>query len=294
MRPWTLSLLVFAFACMALPHASFATGLDDVKDIQARPCPPWPVPCPPGPPQPPPPPPPPPPPSGDYVYRPLNEYLVGDNVMALRETLGLDRRYSGLRIEYVVVRARTDRGEGMATLMTNGRYVGRSQQVGQWSQEYYFTPDQFEDELDREVRTLQMHFRGRFTVEGVGVKFARGGWNPPPPPPPPNGMRETAPVRRQFQGQNRLELDHYINFMRFQGYRLRAVILTASTAAGQGQASFCHSYGCTQPQVVPTYTTDTMFFPIRDEYVDRNNFVNWYVDLRGNFQVEAVTLEFMR
>jgi hypothetical protein len=290
MKRLILIALALGFAWSALPHATYANELE-FKEPQARPCPPWPIPCPPGPPQPPPPPPPPPGYDRDYVYRPLNAYFVGDNVLGVRETLGLGREFSGRRIEYVVLRARTDRGEGLATLMINNRLSGPSVNVGQWSQDYYFNPTSFEDELDREVGALQFHLRGRFTVEGVGVKFAPE-WNNPPPP--GGGFRETVPVRRQFQGQTRLELDHYINFARYQGYRLRAVILTASTAAGRGEASFCSSSGCTAPQTVPTFTRDTFFLPLRNEIVEPRNTVNWYVNLRGNFQVESITLEFMR
>jgi hypothetical protein len=256
-----------------------------------RPAPPppyYPPPPPPPRPAPPPPyyPPAPPPPSysGDYLEQYLGQYMVGNNVLHLRQILGIGQQYSGRRIEYVKLRARTDAGQGDAQLILDGYRSGMSQTVGTYTQDYYFIPDASNDVLGSEVATLQLQLQGRFTVESVAVKFGYGYGNHP------GSQRLDAYVSRNFVGQNSLYLTQLFDLYRVQGRRIRSVILRASTAAGRGEASFCERGYCGYSQTVSTYVSNYVLNS-GSVVVDSWSMQDMRIDLRGNFYVESVTLE---
>lgn len=256
-----------------------------------RPNPPPPPPYYPPPPRPVPPPPPyyppaPPPPAynGDYLEQYIGQYMVGVNELHLRQILGIGGQYQGRRIEYVKLRARTDAGQGDAQLLVDGYQSGYSQNVGTYTQDYYFYPDANNDVIGSEVATLVLRLQGRFTVESVAVKFAYG-YNPPG-----YGQRMDAYVQRNFMGQNSIPLTQFFDQYRVQGRRIRSVILTGSTAAGQGQATACHRYGCSVPRTVGTYTSS---YVLNDYAIDmsQQSIQDLRIDLRGNFYVDSISIE---
>lgn len=250
------------------------------------PPPPPPPPPAPYPPYPPAPPAPPAPPSyGDFLYQNLNQYLVGDNTLPLRQILGIGPQFRGRNVEFVVIRARTDAGQGIASLLVNGFVAGGSQQVGTFSSDYYFYLDRANSVLDVNVQSLQIALRGRFMVEAVGVKLGNGGIYPSP-------NVQTFSVNRNFQGQNRLYLSNLTNMDQFRGRRIRSITIRASTAMGRGTAEFCGSRACYGAQTVETYLNDSTFF-LTGEVVDYTS-GSWFFDLRGNFWVESVSIEFDR
>jgi hypothetical protein len=100
------------------------------------------------------------------VFRQTNAYFVGENSVDLRAS-----EFYGRRIEYVLLRGRS--GNGVATLVVNGRFSGPSQRVGKLGADTYYTLSVYEDELDYEARSLHLNLRGNFRVDAVTLEFVR-------------------------------------------------------------------------------------------------------------------------
>lgn len=108
----------------------------------------------------------------------------------------------------------------------------------------------------------------------------------------PRRLVETVNVYQQYFGGARFPLYMMVNnLQRFQGYRLQTVVINGSSDAGMGMAVFCSSQ-CSQMQNVGYYRTA---YPIRTlgERVNPNS-AQWFLELRGNFWIESIQLEFVR
>jgi hypothetical protein len=108
----------------------------------------------------------------------------------------------------------------------------------------------------------------------------------------PRRLVETVNVYQQYFGGARFPLYMMVNnLQRFQGYRLQTVVINGSSDGGMGMAVFCSSQ-CSQMQNVGYYRTA---YPIRTlgERVNPNS-AQWFLELRGNFWIESIQLEFVR
>lgn len=233
--------------------------------------------------------PPPPPPPGygrDFLFQNINQVYVGQNILPLRQILNIDRSYAGRRVEFVVLRARSNRGQGMATLVINQQRVGYGQQIDFRGNEIRFAPDYYNNIIDDQIRGLQLELQGEVFVDAVGVKFAAdGGYYPPG-----GGLQEVAVIQQNFRGDIALQLERYVDLARHRGQSLRSVILRASTGAGRGMAAFCGDRGCTPYQQVGTYMGEYRFDVYGERIDGRND--NLTLALRGDFWVDSVILQF--
>lgn len=215
----------------------------------------------------------------DFLFVPLNQYLRGNNILAVRQILNLGPQYRGRSVDSVVLRARTDFGRGQAQLLVNNAPVGFTQTVGTRTQEYYFQLNPGQNTLDQAVHTLQISLQGQFTVEGVGVNLARE-WE----------TGETRMVRRQFSGRSRLDLAYL--FTGFENRPVRSITIVASTAAGRGQAQVCSTQGpCSGQPVTVRQQLETYQLPTQGIH---GRLGALYVDLMGNFWIESVTVDLDR
>jgi hypothetical protein len=103
---------------------------------------------------------------------------------------------------------------------------------------------------------------------------------------------EVVQVRQQFLGQARLPLYMLTNNLaQLQGYRLVGLTIFGYSQYGQGGAFFCSS-ACSQIQPVGgypgAYRVETLAEPI-NPYA-----AQWFLELRGNFAIETIQLEFVR
>lgn len=115
---------------------------------------------------------------------------------------------------------------------------------------------------------------------------------PIPQPQPQYGYTQTIPVRQVFQGHSRLYLGQFIQLAAYQGLRLQSITLVTATRQGQGDATFCGASGCNT-----IWNVSTMMFPHR--FQGWGAWINgssnqWFFDLRGNFYVDSIQLEFSR
>jgi len=231
----------------------------------------------------------------DYLYREMNMGVTGEKMVDLRQVLGIDARYQGRQIEFVVVRVKAYSERGAATLFSNNQKDGATQGFTGVSRDLFFRPSVSLDEIDREVQTLKTYFRGNVLVEALGVKFfSNTPPRPPYPSPNPRPIGETAFVDINYVGDAILDVNRYINVARYMGYRLRAAILRGSSGAFPpvpGEVAFCTATECSR--YVPLSRMDsTATFYTRGEYADR--FSDWNFYLRGSVYVESITLQFVR
>jgi hypothetical protein len=224
---------------------------------------------------------------GELVYERIQQQYRGETVLPLRQILNLGPQYRGQSIRAVILDAATAGGRGEATVLVNGQAVSGTQIVGRNMDRYRFQLPQFADELGHEIQQLQIVLRGHFFVEGVGVRMERGNGGFPGRP-----MRETIHINREFRGAEQIRLADYVNMAQYRGMRLVNVELTASTRFGRGDATFCNSLGCDTAQDVDTVIR-TYSFRTGSDTVDRDA-QSWAMNLRGNFYVQSIQLEFAR
>jgi hypothetical protein len=154
-------------------------------------------------------------------------------------------------------------------------------------QEYTFLPDPYRNRLDFDIQTLELMLRGRFTVQSIGVRFARGSSFP--------SDSVSVQVGRELDGMNDLDLRTLMNLWGREGRRVESVVLMASTAAGRGQAQLLlngFEYGV--PQVVGQMMTATTFRPVAGANIFGRDIRDLGIRLRGRFAVESITLNFSR
>jgi len=112
------------------------------------------------------------------------------------------------------------------------------------------------------------------------------------PRPPRRSHSEVVQIRQQFLGQAQLPLYMLTNnLMQLQGYRLVGLTIFGYSQAGMGGAFFCSSQ-CSAIQPVGgypgAYRIQTVGEPI-------NQFAGqWFLELRGNFAIETIQLEFVQ
>lgn len=111
---------------------------------------------------------------GELLFQRMRHALFGQNILPVRQILGIGPEYRGRQIQYVVLRAATAAGRGQAQLVLNGQAVGRPQVVGMGQRAYYFRLPAWADEIGHEVRQIQLHLRGNFFVSGVGAMVSPG------------------------------------------------------------------------------------------------------------------------
>lgn len=222
---------------------------------------------------------------GELIFQRVGQQFQGQNILPLRQILNLGPEYRGRRVEKVILRASTAFGFGQATVLVNGAPVTYSQQVGTYMGDYIFMLPPHADEFGAEIQSLQIELRGNFFVDGVGVRVSRGGAGPGFP------TQEVIQINQQFVGASRLALANYVNLDRFNGMRLNRVIIRAVTRAGRGDATLC-TLGCQTINDIATVIQDYSFDGM-GAIVDFNA-RNWFLDLRGNFYIENIRLEFSR
>lgn len=132
--------------------------------------------------------------------------------------------------------------------------------------------------------------------------------NYPPPPPPPHYPPPPAPypgnpgypgggytqniyqsVNREFVGDNLVPLANIFPVYNFRGYRIRAVMITASSRFGHGQMSWMSARsGSSYSQTVSQYSSQ-YYFSGFDEFID----TNWQqaIQLRGDIFIESITVQ---
>jgi hypothetical protein len=103
---------------------------------------------------------------------------------------------------------------------------------------------------------------------------------------------ETVPVRQQFLGMARLPLYMLTNnLMNLQGARLTGIVINGYSQAGMGGAFFCSSY-CSAIQSVGGYPS-SYYIQATGEPINQFS-GQWFLELRGNFAIDSIQLQFMR
>jgi len=106
----------------------------------------------------------------DYIEVPIRQRFQGFYELQLQRLFGLDRTYDGMRVEYILVRARTPVG-GRADLVINGRpeaWVG----LTTYFNEYRLMP-RSPGYLGRDIRLLTLQTNGVVDIESLAIKLSR-------------------------------------------------------------------------------------------------------------------------
>lgn len=223
----------------------------------------------------------------DYQEVRLNQRLVGQNILRVRQLLNIGPEDRGRRIQFVKLIANTDFGRGQATLLIDGRQVGTSQTVARGIGEYIFVLPENDNNVGDELRTLQIQLNGNFNVYALGVMFGDrwGGGH--------GRLQENILIQNRFIGQT-LDLSRYIDLRRYAGMRVVGVSMIAQTAAGRGDATLCLSFGCSRIDNVGTYLQQYNFNVSGRDVVGMGLLHAWTLQLAGNFYIDSIQIQFAR
>ncbi|MNJ91253.1 hypothetical protein D3C87_89010 [compost metagenome] len=147
---------------------------------------------------------------------------VTNEVLPLRQMMGIDARYDNYTVESVMVDVRGSTQNSSIDLLING-YI--EQQVGFPRGRITLYPRN-NMVLGRDIRALQLGIRALVDVDAVYVtlRSGRGG----------GGYEREIPVTvgvtRRLTGNDRLDIGSYINLNSYRGYRIQAIEVYANAA----------------------------------------------------------------
>lgn len=126
----------------------------------------------------------------------INQTYSGYFRASIRELFHLDSSCAGRGIRSVTAYMKSFDGYSQAQLAVNGNYYGPTQQVVSTAipLSYTFYTNKSADELDRDIYTLDLLFRGNIYIERMELLMDNTSTSPTPVPPP-------APIEQVFLGK---------------------------------------------------------------------------------------------
>jgi len=158
----------------------------------------------------------------------IDRYMVGENVLKIRQLLGMNKQYNGHQVKKVILFAASDSGRAKAQLMVNGMPAAQRQIIGQYSEKLIFKVDQSQNVLGQDIRKLQIRLKGRIDVEkvvAVLVKPQRGG----------RTIEVVEEIYQSFRGNDYVSLDSKL--ARHDGKKLLSVKVRGESRRGNGTVS---------------------------------------------------------
>ncbi|MCO5144307.1 MAG: hypothetical protein M9962_14565 [Oligoflexia bacterium] len=226
----------------------------------------------------------------DYQEVRVNQRYTGQSILPLRQMLNIGQEDRGRKVQFVKLIAETAAGRGQAALVIDGRQIGASQTVARGWGEYIFRLPEHDNNIGDELRTLQIHLNGNFTVYAVGVQFGNrndGGGNH-------GRLQENILIQRRIGGGQAINLTSLINMQKYIGMRVVGISMVAQTAAGQGDATLCLTLGCSTIQNVGTRLQSYSFPVGPGELVGLGILRAWTLQFNGNFYVDSIQIQFAR
>lgn len=236
------------------------------------------------------------------LLRPVNQALVGDNFVSVIPVLEMGPQFRGRRLLELVLKARTQGGQGLAAAYVNGRDVTPSQRVGPTSKLYSFALPESAQLIGGDPDQFRLRLRGPFVVEAVGLKLLplsgpRPAPSPSPTPtpspspmptPPREPRHETIWVREDFSDEDTLRLERYLDMGKYSGMHLKSVTVTGIARSEDARISFCVARGCSG-SALGTERSSLQWN--LDEPVG-GDATDWKISLSGDMYVERIDVRF--
>lgn len=151
---------------------------------------------------------------------------VVNETLHLRQLAGIGPNYDGYIVESVVVDLRSNDGE--IALIADGRELDRSN----WTNRVILYPP-FRTQLGVDIRTLQLSVRGFADIESITVNLRESDVigrpdRPGRPGGPSPGMDVPVYVSRRMYGNDRLDLNQYVDLRAYRGHRIEEIIIDAT------------------------------------------------------------------
>ena len=231
---------------------------------------------------------------------------VNNESLPLRELAGLDGSYDGSEVISVTANTRPNSPyRTVVSLVADGRVI--AQQVNPGYQ-IHLRPNG-QAILGANVRSLELVISGSTEIGQIQIQVGGGGgggYQPPypgpgpgpitPPPPPYNPpgygqqQRVEVPIHRSLFGNDRLDLNQYINLDQYRGYAITQILISA---AAQYQTAFIdvliNSFSQGQIQVTGGYPQEQAVW-LQNRPVIGQGADSIVLYTRGNLSVDHVTL----
>ena len=228
----------------------------------------------------------------------INRVFYGRTTLDLRQLLGIGPQFRGYEVESITLeaqalsdrRGRNDRDRrrdhwgdrAEATLLVDGRSVGRSQTIGSRMSEIVFSPRSRLDEIGNEMRRMQIEIDGSVYIRSVEVVL--------------KGEQQRARTRilerdvtRIFVGSQTLDLDDLFSGDRaLRGARVLKIFMKAKTRFGMGTAQLLIDGRPVGNAERVDDRSETVDFVIRGDRIIGRDVSRVQIELRGAFLVTKV------
>ncbi len=230
---------------------------------------------------------------------------VSNETFPLREMAGLDGSYEGSEILSVTADTQPNSPyRTVVSLVADGRVIAQQVNPGY---HIHLRPNR-QAVLGANVHSLQLVISGSTVIGEIQIQLAGngGGYQPPypgpgpgpitPPPPPYNPpgygqqQRVDLNINRAMFGNDRLDLNQYINLDQFRGMAITQIIISA---AAQYQTAFIdvliNSFSQGQIQVTGGYPQEQTVW-LQNRPVIGQGADSIVLNSRGNLTLDHVTL----
>ena len=225
---------------------------------------------------------------------------VNNETFPLREMAGLDGSYDGSEIISVTANTQPNSPyRTIASLVADGRVIAQQINPGY---HIHLIPN-LQAVLGANVHSLQLVISGSTVIGEIQIQVGNngGGYQPPypgpgpgpnPPPPPGYGQQQRVDlnINRSLFGNDRLDLNQYINLDQFRGMAITQIIISA---AAQYQTAFIdvliNSFSQGQIQVTGGYPQEQTIW-LQNRPVIGQGADSIVLYSRGNLTVDHVTL----
>lgn len=210
------------------------------------------------------------------IQKSLNLALSGSDRLNIRQILGVDGRYNGLRVKAVTVQAISRSSYSTAELLINGYSTGDIRQVT--GGRLIFRIDPTDNILGRDISALQLYTRGALRLTRLGVILEGASQHP---------MRLGRSLQRTYMGYSEINLEALLGLQRFNGTQVRSVTLIASSRS-RAVAEICSYAYCLEQRAIGPSLRSIRFTPNGRIGIELDRM---HLQLRGTVYVESVIVE---
>jgi len=192
------------------------------------------------------------------LSQPVQQNFRNHSTLAVRSLLNLGRQFRGDKLTKVIMRAESAHGRGQATLLINGRQIGRSQTVGRWLDTIEFYLPSYMQEIGDDINSVKIELQGNIYVDSLKAHVMKsatsghdngGDWGHDPIS---GGQLSSRPYQTVY-AQSSLSLAELLNASYRDGSKRVSTVTIEARASVRGEIQLCTAgrfQTCTEAKIV--------------------------------------------
>lgn len=225
----------------------------------------------------------------EVVESDYRQWFRGNNLIPVRQILGLGGIHNGKKLEFVELTASSSAGRAQALLVINGQNAGLPQIIDNWTSTVRFeVPASMSGNiLGRDIQTVELRIVGNVTTQSIAAGVIAQGRGPVPPRPIPLPSVQEREPNILVTGQQLISLSSILDDARYAHRRVSRVEITGRSRDGFGRVSVCESaYDCGFAQTLNRGQTFT------SHYVSGATLQSLQINAQGYLMIQKVVIHF--